>query len=166
MKFQRKEIIEVTGLIAVVASLIFVGVQLSFDRRVALADQYQRRTEMFVSTNLALIESDAWKETAIQSWESGSRPRWWTQEIEDAAPEYYTPLHYQLNILTSRNLMTMYDNLYYQYTNGFLGEGYWAGVEKAINGSVQGVMFGPLMLNEARNPGFKKFLEELLADYR
>lgn len=45
MKASKKELVEIVGIFAVVASLIFVGMQLQLDRKVALAEQYSNRAE-------------------------------------------------------------------------------------------------------------------------
>lgn len=58
MKTSKKYIVEIAGIFAVVVSLIFVGMQLQLDRKVALADQYFNRAESAKADRRALLESD------------------------------------------------------------------------------------------------------------
>ena len=45
MKTSKKELAEIVGIFAIVASLIFVGLQLRLEHKVAMADQYFNRAE-------------------------------------------------------------------------------------------------------------------------
>lgn len=53
-----KVLAELVGIIAIVASLIFVGLQLKQGHEVALAAQYQARAEAYMDFSLAGIEAD------------------------------------------------------------------------------------------------------------
>lgn len=53
-----KGIVELIGIAAIVASLIFVGLQLKQGHEIALADQYQARAEAYMEFALAGIEAD------------------------------------------------------------------------------------------------------------
>jgi hypothetical protein len=54
---QLKDIAELIGLVAIVASLIFVGLQLKQSQEIALATQYQARAETTMNLSLAHIEA-------------------------------------------------------------------------------------------------------------
>ena len=56
---RSRDTIEFVGLIAIVGSLVFVGLQLRQDRVVAEANQYQARAEMRLGNIRALLESDS-----------------------------------------------------------------------------------------------------------
>ena len=58
MKLTAKEIVEYAGTIAIVASLLFVGLQLQLDRKMALAEVYAARSESRQATLRSLLESD------------------------------------------------------------------------------------------------------------
>ena len=81
MKTNIKQTIEIIGFAAVVVSLIFVGIQLRLDSRVALADQYAFRSESVKNDLRSRIESEDFLEMEVKRWENGSRPPWWTEEI-------------------------------------------------------------------------------------
>ena len=67
MKFADwKGIAEHVGIVAIVASLLFVGLQLKQSHEIALATQYQSRAEATMNLHLASIEADSNRLTAIQ----------------------------------------------------------------------------------------------------
>ena len=71
MKTDMKQIIEILGMFAVVASLIFVGQQLMLDRRVAIAHQSQ--SDLFISLHAdALSEGRAHGATVYTLSETAS----------------------------------------------------------------------------------------------
>ena len=55
MNAKQKEVVEIVGIFAVVASLIFVGMQLMLDRKVALAEQYFNRAESAKADRRAIL---------------------------------------------------------------------------------------------------------------
>ena len=108
MRFTEwKEIAELIGLVAIVASLVFVGLQLKQSQEIALATQYQSRTEAVQSLVLAHIESDY--VPFIPALRRG---------VDDGVPVG--------DIHTVHWLWIQMDNHYYQYQSGFLDEQSWA----------------------------------------
>ena len=73
MKINLKDSIEIVGIFAVVASLLFVGLQLQLDRKVALADQYFNRAESAKADRRALLDSDDYMIGVEQWWADGGR---------------------------------------------------------------------------------------------
>jgi len=51
-------LIETVGLASVVASFIFVGLQLRLDQKIAIASQYQARAESALANRRAELESE------------------------------------------------------------------------------------------------------------
>lgn len=130
MKIKNIQIIEVVGALAVVTSLIFVGMQLMLDRRVAIAGQYFNRAEAQRADMRVLMESDVYFEVQEERWSRGKRPLWWNEEV---AAEI-TPLiengimsvkEFSLEELRAQNGVTAFDNLYFQYKQGLLNEEDW-----------------------------------------
>ena len=59
MQFSKwKDIAELVGLVAIVASLVFVGLQLKQGQEIALATQYQARAEASQALYLSHLEAD------------------------------------------------------------------------------------------------------------
>ena len=76
MKTNQARLFEFIGVIAVVLSLLFVGMQLMFDRRVAMGEQYFNRAEARRADIRSRIESDAYMSDRVNRWENGDRPGW------------------------------------------------------------------------------------------
>jgi len=103
---QVKDVAELIGLVAIVASLIFVGLQLKQSQDIALATQYQARAEATMNLTLAHIEADY--TVRIPSLQAGLSD-------EVSARDINTYLW----------LWIAMDNHYYQYQAGFLDEEAW-----------------------------------------
>ena len=95
MKFEKfKDVAELIGIVAIVASLIFVGLQMRQEQRIALA-------EAFNSTLMSRFElAEAFKDD-IDIWLAGSSG----QELSDEERAKFELLVYQLN-----------DNWFFMYT--------------------------------------------------
>ncbi len=107
MNFSRwKDIAELIGLVAIIASLIFVGLQLKQSQQIALATQYQARAEATHQLTLAHIE--AGYVSPVPALRAG------LSENVSAA-----------DINTLLWLWIQLDNHYYQYQAGFLDEQAW-----------------------------------------
>jgi hypothetical protein len=106
---------QVIGIFAVVASLIFVGLQMKQSQEIALAEQYQARAEAAQAMYLSVLESGV-------SWESLDVP------MQEKSPD-----ERNLVITLSQWSWTQYDNHYFQYKAGFLDEESWAGLSARIS---------------------------------
>ena len=58
-KLSNRELAEIVGVLAVVASLVFVGLQLMLDRKIASGEQYSARAMARQSMLQSYLESDA-----------------------------------------------------------------------------------------------------------
>lgn len=128
MKASKKELAEILGIFAVVASLIFVGMQLQLDRKVALADQYFNRAETVKADRRSALESEAYMQYVEESWPLGWRPVYWDEDWDVAKQVEGGLLSARsvvAEILTLRLDIVGYDNLYFQYQQGLLDEGAW-----------------------------------------
>ncbi len=113
-KSNWKDIAEIIGIAAIVASLIFVGLQMKQSHEIALADQYQSRAEAAQSMYMTLQESG-------MSLESLPGP------IDEMTPD-----ERRTAINVGHWAWTQYDNHYFQYTAGFLDEESWDGLSRRI----------------------------------
>ena len=66
--------------IAVVASLVFVGMQLMLDRKVAIAEQYFNRTESVKEDRRMKMVSEAYLQYKEEAWAIGRRPQYWNED--------------------------------------------------------------------------------------
>ena len=106
-----KEIAELTGIAAIVASLIFVGMQMKQSHEIALAAQYHERTVLAVE----------WLHTQhdtsdLQNWANVCSP-----EI----PSDVTPERAGHGCINLYSFLTISDNHLFQYEAGFLDEESW-----------------------------------------
>ena len=128
MKADKKQIIEAIGIASVVASLLFVGIQLLLDRRLALAEQYFDRSESVKSDLRSLLESDAYYRSQEELWEQGVRPVFWDEESETAqlvreGKLSIASLHLQM--LQAELEVLAFDNNYFRYQQGLLNDEFW-----------------------------------------
>ena len=114
MKLETKQLVEIIGIVAVVASLVFVGMQLQLDRRAAVGEQYSSRAQAWQAVLQSELESDEYLATFSKRWENGVRPNWWVDDNRITG-EDSTPTDVEVLRLTWTMLLTGQDNLYFQY---------------------------------------------------
>ena len=105
---------QVVGIFALVASLIFVGLQMKQSQEIALAAQYQARAEAAQNLFMTMQES------GISMSTMRNPPNERTPEESVAA--------YNLAVWG----WTQYDNHFYQYNAGFLDDESWEGLSRRI----------------------------------
>lgn len=117
--------IQIVGMSAIIASLIFVGLQLKQAQDIAIAAQYQARSDSLREQFAAFLESDAamrviGKDLLADIQASDDYP----PEVKAWASEQ--PVE-ELAFRAMGAYMTLkgYDNLYFQYQAGFLSEEAW-----------------------------------------
>lgn len=107
MRFSEwKSVAELVGLVALVASLLFVSLQLKQGQEIALATQYQARTESTQALVLAHLE--AGYVPFIPELRRGAE--------SGASAEDISTMHW---------LWLQMDNHYYQYQAGFFTQSAW-----------------------------------------
>ncbi len=99
-----RPIAELVGITSLVASLIFVGLQLRQSQEIAIATQFQNRADQTMNMHLALIEAG----------EVQARFRKWISEDVPAS---------EINVYGW--LWIGMDNHHYQYQLGFMDESAW-----------------------------------------
>jgi len=111
MKTDTKQIIEIVGIFGVVASLIFVGMQLMQDRAVAMGSQYQSRAEIAIESSRTIIESPELLSATVK--------------VSQGKPDSLTP---EEQVAYDRKLVMDFlrsDNNLYQYELGLINEAFW-----------------------------------------
>lgn len=118
-----KDIAELIGIAAIVASLIFVGLQMKQSQDIAIASQYHARAALSVQNFNAEMESGD-----LKFW--GSRDQWAVDNdlsIEDRGRA----------ALRAATYLTIVDNHYYQYEAGFLEEDIWQNQLNGLKGQLR-----------------------------
>ena len=120
---------ELVGIMAVVASLIFVGLQLKQSQEIAIAAQYHNRAALAVENFNAELESGD-----LRFWGSFSG----LEVTKDRSIEDLGELYLRL-----MKFFLIHDNHFYQYQSGFMAEEAWqarySGLKNAL--SVEEVRF-------------------------
>ncbi len=123
-KTNWKDIAELIGIAAIVASLIFVGLELRQAYQIAITAEYQERVSAVIDIYNTQIESEIALSVVGQP----------LYEIVRSAdfPDKYRHLYEaynveQLGYLSTNSLisLTNFDNLYFQYQSGFLSDESW-----------------------------------------
>jgi len=112
VKLEFGKLIELLGIMGVIASLLFVGIQLQLDRNVALGEQYAARSATRASMLEAILGSDLALESYAKQFE-GSQPFWW-HEGEPRMPLNSTPIDIAVYGIEIQLMMLGWDNIYYQ----------------------------------------------------
>ena len=136
MRFD-KQFIEVIGVLGVIASLTFVGMQLLLDRQVALADQYFNRTESRLATTRSQLESEDYIDLLVAQWENGRRPTFLSEELELLIPEGYSPRNIMTQVLDFQLNALAWENLYFQYQQDMIPEDLWSNSRKNLKDQIQ-----------------------------
>ena len=137
LKTSKKDIVEIAGIFAVVASLIFVGMQLYLDRKVALADQYFNRAESAKADRRALLESDYYMQYMEELWALGEPPPFWDDDWEIAARVKDGTISVrsaEAAIKAHQMSIIGYDSVYFQYQQGLLDEELWKSLRSTLKG--------------------------------
>ena len=125
---------ELVGLAAIVASLIFVGLELRQSQQIALAAQYQARTEsgreyFYQSLASSYRIDDLARDIESWEWPEGFLSAEETQWLEEHSSEEAAEAAYWAVI----NLYG-FDNYYFQYQSGFLSEEGWLALQSRLLG--------------------------------
>jgi len=126
-KTSWKDTAELLGIAAIVASLVFVGLEMRQSREIALSAAYQARADSSMNLRLATLESEA-----LQS-------AWAKVFIHGEALDQLTPE--EIVVLRSRwNASMVYlENIHYQYTSGFVTEEQWQSNRNELAFMISGI---------------------------
>lgn len=131
-KFNWRDLTEIIGFVAIVASLIFVGMQLMQSQEIAIAGQYQERAAAAVEYNGTQMDNTratAEKGADIIAFAaSGDASPALVDFVKDRSPESIGMWFYE-----NRVFFTMLDNFHYQYSAGFMEEESWNAFRKELH---------------------------------
>ena len=113
-----KDTAELIGIAAIVASLVFVGMQMKQSQDIALSQASQARTAMSIETLISTIENANYI-SAVAKGRSGRR-------AELTIEEQVTMSQYGIAVLMS------YEDQHFQYINGFVTEERWQAVKAGL----------------------------------
>jgi hypothetical protein len=146
--------LQVVGLFGVIGSLMFVGLQMKQDREIALSVAAQARTDTTIQ-NLMGISANPYFMSAID-------------KIATNGIESLLPSERQAMSFASNTLLFNFENIHYQYSNGFVPEDRWGGTREALKVVLLQQYYGTRQQFEA-NPSiwreaFQVVIHELIAE--
>ena len=122
--YDWKSIAELVGIAAIVASLIFVGLQLKQSQEIAIAEQYQNRSDAALEYFTAMTQSDEtiafYANRMINYIESGAAEKSVVSIYEEEGAEQLA-----VRYLVFRSNITVFDNYHFQYEKGFMTDDAW-----------------------------------------
>ena len=117
---------QIVGIFAIVASLIFVGLQMKQAQTIAVGDQYQARADAALESYLARMQTEESLQLSGESIANGVE----TGRLGDVmrqALEQEGPKMVAVRSMRYRTEITMSDNYHFQYEQGLLTESAWQG---------------------------------------
>jgi len=109
---------QVVGIFALVASLVFVGLQMKQSHEIALSEAFQARTDTSVDFAIATADSPLFVSAVSKRIPTNSEPL--TVAENFAASRY------------AQAFLLLSENFHYQYVNGFISEQRWNGGMKTL----------------------------------
>ena len=148
-----REWLEIIGLFAVVASLVFVGLQMKQSQEIALSQASQARTGMSVETIVSTAENPLF----ISAMTKGRRGEEQSPEEQAATSQY------------ANAILFTYEDQYFQYSNGFLSEERWNGSKVGMKRYLSDRSTMPVRWAYERAPerystSFQAVMDELIAE--
>ena len=119
-----KDIAELIGITAIVASLIFVGLELRQAYQIAITAEYQERVSTVVDIYNSKIQSETALSVVGQPLYEAVRSTEFPDEYRHLYEGYTVE---QLGYISTDILisLTNFDNLYFQYQSGFISDESW-----------------------------------------
>ena len=139
MKTSTKDIVEIFGMFAIVVSLIFVGIQLRLERKVAMAEQYFNRAETVKEDYRTRLLSSEYFQEVEENWAITGQTYYsdsdWPemQQVRDGLRRISSV---ETLMLVDRLQIVGYDNLYFQYKQGLIDELTWQGLRSNLKRSM------------------------------
>ena len=134
-----KDLAEFVGIAAIVASLVFVGLQLRQSHEIALSEAWQQRSAMVTDVFLSLSDNEAAIDALI-----AANPPVEAEIIDGVAPDDALAFEYWMY-----GMMSAIENVHYQYQLGYINEEGW---QKA-----RGALTHQLRVNALTGPGLQKY---------
>jgi len=159
-----KTIAEFVGMAAIVASLIFVGLQMKQAQEIAIATQYQERANTAIEYYLGHMNEPAISDRGRHMVENGYYDAFPTAVRESVVSK--TPEAIALAYLRFRMTMTMQDNNYFQYESGFMSEEAWQSQRNRFRKYIANELIAATYLHEKSEyrSSFQQLCDQVLAE--
>ncbi len=154
--------LQIGGIFAVVASLVFVGLQLKQTHEIAIAGQYQQRFNSVANFQSAMIQSAPAMRVIGGFIHQGTASNEeltdeWKAWIADQPPE---ELGFLLMLAEVR--LKALDNHYFQYQSGFLSEETWQALREEYRRDLMDPRFWTRRVYEYSQENWRASFRELV----
>lgn len=161
-----RDIAELVGIAAIVASLVFVGLQLKQSQEIALATSFQARTATLADAfSSRAANPDA---LAAELRVQGINPHDQVTNLPVEIPEsagILTELEYRAGFMHALSLWQQWHNIYYQEEMGFMPEGNWSRTRSAIKRNFERKTLTSLAYGSFEwPPEFESEIDEIIAE--
>jgi len=145
---------QVVGIFALVASLIFVGLQMKQSHEIALSEAFQARTDTSVEFAIATADSPLFVSAMSKGISTNSEPL--------TVAENFAALRY------AQAFLLLAENFHFQYVNGFISEQRWNGGMKTLESMLSRANPMPVRAVYEANPDrwdndFGRVVEDLIS---
>lgn len=144
--------LQIVGLFGVIASLVFVGLQMKQEQEIALSNAYQTRTDISVQHIGQMMGSPGFA-AGFAKLRRGDGQSLSSEERH-------------LQFLNSMAWFNIFENAHYQYVNGFLSEEHWqrsrAALKSHFYGSTRAEDFRAT--KSTWRPSFGEVVEQLISE--
>jgi hypothetical protein len=146
-----KDIAELVGIAAIVASLIFVGLQMKQSQEIALSAAYQARTATLVEFLTGAVADEVVRSAMAKNFNGAAD---------------LTPDELFAATMMSRAAVELLQNSHYQYLQGYLDEEHWQSIRVLIKSQLRAPITRELMLNGNVRSSFRRVVEEIDRELR
>lgn len=160
-----KDWMEVVGIFALVASLVFVGLQMKQAQEIAIAEQYQVRAIFGAEHTGSWVENEhmlAMEAAEFKAdYESGEFGDMFKSDYEAFGPIHVTARY----IMAAKGLVTM-DGYYFQYQQGFMEKEAWQAFRYRLKSHFRDQYVQTVYLNDPQSwrESFRELCDELIAE--
>lgn len=147
----KRDWLQIIGQFGVVASLIFVGLQMKQDQEIALSAAYQARTATLIEF-LTTLATDEVTRSALVKITTGT---------SDLTPEERVAA-----IVISMAGRELMQNSHYQYSQGYLDEEHWQMIRQLIRQQLQNPVTRDGLFDARVRPSFRQVVEEIDREMR
>jgi len=157
-----KDTAELIGIAAIVASILFVGLQMKQSQDIAIAAQYQSRADTAVEWYVSRMESDKLLSTTagwISNQDYSADPV--TVRLDSSSEDSES---LAIRYLSYRANFTMYDNYHFQFEQGFLTEEAWNPLRVRLKATIADEITAEMFRQQANQwrKGFSDLCFEIL----
>lgn len=151
-----KEFAEIVGIAAIVASLIFVGLQMKQSQEIAIATQYQERTAITIETISARSQMPVFVDL------TGARLK---EEFDNYISGDVSISEIGQRWFAARLSLASFDNVHFQWQAGYLTDEGWEMQQNTIRVFLQNEPMGRFIVEERElyRPSFAALCKSLIS---